>query len=108
MNSYYARGNYHKLLQEIVIEEELKYNLSPKASEYIRQDRSNKLKKCRPKKYPQCNCQALAINRLLNETPTRIEVLSEQWKISEKSLVKHWRNNCLPLLQNIINNGEYL
>ncbi|MEM9510958.1 MAG: hypothetical protein AAGA16_25370, partial [Cyanobacteria bacterium P01_E01_bin.35] len=46
LNSYYARGNYHKLLQEIVIEKELKYNLSPKASEYIRQDRSNMLKKC--------------------------------------------------------------
>lgn len=101
------RDRFYTLLQEIAIEEELKYNLSSKAAEYIKQDRSNKLKYIYPNKYPQCNGQALAINRLIAENPIPIAVLSEQWKISEKSLVKHWRS-CLPLLQKMINNNEYL
>ncbi|MEM7553351.1 MAG: hypothetical protein AAF378_04495 [Cyanobacteria bacterium P01_A01_bin.84] len=102
------RDRFYKLLQEIAIEEELKYNLSPEAIEYIKQDKSNRLKNIYPNKHPQCNCQALATNRLLAEISTPIAVLAEQWKISEKSLVKHWRTNCLPELQKVINNSEYL
>lgn len=102
------RDRFHRLLQAIAIEEEIKYNLSPQLGDYIRQDKSNKLKDCYPGKHTKCNAHSLALHRLLSDSPIRFEVLAQQWKISEKIVNKHWQEACLPLLQEIINSQEYL
>ncbi|MEL6929525.1 MAG: hypothetical protein AAFO95_12920, partial [Cyanobacteria bacterium J06600_6] len=60
------------------------------------------------KKYPQYNCHILAIYRLIDEKPTTIESLARHSKKLKQILLGHWRENCLPMLVEIINEGIYL
>lgn len=108
LQAFVGRKKYRKLLREIITEEEIKYNLSPKLMDYLRQDKSNQLKECYPNRHIQCNAHGLAIDRLLSDPPIRFEALAQQWKVSENIVNKHWRDTCFPLLESIINTQEYL
>lgn len=68
---------------------------------YIREDPKEQLANSHPKKYPQCNCQLLAIELLLEEPPNKISNISRELNISNQTLYSHWKKKCLPILQEI-------
>ncbi len=68
---------------------------------YIREDPEKQLAKCHLRKYPECNCQLLAIELLLEEPPNKISNISRELKIGNQTLYSHWKKKCLPILQEI-------
>jgi hypothetical protein len=91
----------------VQIQEAQRQRLGQQVRQYIQQDREGKLTGCRPRKHPECNCQLLAMRLLLREPPQRIADLSREFDINNQTLYSHWRNNCLPLLQDIGRNFGY-
>jgi hypothetical protein len=69
--------------------------------EYIERDPDRLLTNCCLKKHEQCHCQLLAIRLLLQEPSQRIADLSRELNISNQTLYSHWKQKCLPLLQEI-------
>jgi hypothetical protein len=68
---------------------------------YIEQDPEGKLKSCHPRQYQICNCQVLAQRLLLKEPPDKLTKVSEEFSINYQTLNSHWKQKCLPLLQEI-------
>lgn len=68
---------------------------------YIREDPQEQLANSHPKKYPQCHCQLLAIELLLEQPPNKISNISRELNISNQTLYSHWKKKCLPILQEI-------
>ncbi len=87
-----------KILQ---IQEAQRQRLGQQLRQYIEQDEERKLTDCHPRKHPECNCQLLARRLLLQEPPERIADISREFDVSNQTLYSHWKNNCLPLLQDI-------
>jgi hypothetical protein len=69
--------------------------------QYIRQDPDNILTNCHLRKESQCNCQLLAIRLLLQESPQTIAEISREFDLNNQTLYSHWKQKCLPLLQEI-------
>jgi hypothetical protein len=70
---------------------------------YIRQDPDNILTNCHLRKDVRCNCQLLAIRLLLQEPPQTIAEISREFNFNNQTLYSHWKQKCLPLLQEIGN-----
>jgi hypothetical protein len=69
--------------------------------EYIERDPDKLLSNCCLKKHEQCHCQLLAIKLILQDPPQRIADLSREFNISNQTLYSHWKQKCLPLLQEL-------
>lgn len=70
-------------------------------AQYIREDPTGELKRCHPKKYPDCHCQYLAENRLLEEPALKFEAIAATLDLSITIVHNHWYDRCLPLLRKI-------
>ncbi|MDJ0743638.1 MAG: hypothetical protein QNJ32_09760 [Xenococcaceae cyanobacterium MO_167.B27] len=70
-------------------------------ADYIQQDFNKKLTKTHPRKAPRCNCQCLAIRLLLQQPPQKISEIARELNINNQTLYSHWKQKCLPLLQEI-------
>lgn len=68
---------------------------------YIERDPEGKLTQCHPRQYPQCHCQILALRLLLKDPPESIADLARDFGINNQTLYSHWKQKCLPLLQEI-------
>ncbi|MBD1847406.1 hypothetical protein H6F89_29205 [Cyanobacteria bacterium FACHB-63] len=78
-------------------------------AEYIERDPEGKLRGCYPRKHPECNCQSLA-QRLLfifKDPPDRLTDIARECGINYQTLVSHWKQKGLPLLQEIAINLGY-
>jgi hypothetical protein len=95
-----SRGGMSILDQWIEeIQKDEQEHISQRIGEYIRNDPHEILKKCHPKKYPECNCQELVIRIHLHDPPETIRAIANQFDIDEQTLYSHWRKKCLALLQ---------
>jgi hypothetical protein len=74
-------------------------------ADYIKQDLNKNLTNTYLRQHPQCNCQCLAISLLLQEPPAKISELARELKVNNQTLYSHWKQKCLPLLQEV---GEEL
>ncbi|MBE9128198.1 MULTISPECIES: hypothetical protein [unclassified Coleofasciculus] len=72
-----------------------------KLESYIEQDPEGKLRKCHPRKHPDCNCQLLSQKLLLQSPPVRLTDISRELGVNYRTLKSHWENKCKPLLQEI-------
>ena len=70
-------------------------------ADYIKQDRNKNLINTHPRKHPQCNCQCLAIKLLLQQPPQKISEIARELEVNNQTLYSHWKQKCLPLLQEI-------
>jgi hypothetical protein len=69
--------------------------------QYIEQDLERILTDCHLRKCPECHCQFLAMQLLLSDPPKKISDLSRELNLNNQTLYSHWRQKCLPLLQEI-------
>jgi hypothetical protein len=69
--------------------------------QYIEQDPEKILTDCHLRKCPQCHCHLLAIELLLSDPPKKIAALSRELNLNNQTLYSHWKQKCLPLLQEI-------
>ncbi|VEP11311.1 conserved hypothetical protein [Hyella patelloides LEGE 07179] len=90
-------------IAEIQAEKEVR--LGNAIADYIKQDSNKNLSQTHPRKYPKCNCQCLAIRLLLQQPPAKISEIARELKVNNQTLYSHWKQKCLPLLQEI---GEEL
>jgi hypothetical protein len=74
-------------------------------ADYLKQDANKNLTNTYLRKHPQCNCQCLAVRLLLQEPPAKISEIARELKVNNQTLYSHWKQKCLPLLQEI---GEKL
>ncbi|MGK7878023.1 MAG: hypothetical protein AB4426_33365 [Xenococcaceae cyanobacterium] len=70
-------------------------------AQYIEQDPEGVLTNRHPRKHPQCHCQLLAVRLLLVQPPQRIADVARELNINNQTLYSHWKQKCLPLLQEI-------
>jgi DNA invertase Pin-like site-specific DNA recombinase len=89
------------------IQEAEHHRLGQQVRQYIEKDATRKLTGCHPRKHPECNCQLLAKRLLLQEPPQRIADVAREFNINNQTIYSHWKNNCLPLLQDIGRNLGY-
>ncbi|NEP44104.1 MAG: hypothetical protein F6K35_34710, partial [Okeania sp. SIO2H7] len=90
------------LEQKIAELQEAKRESQGRAIEqYIREDPEGELGNCHPRHHPNCNCQQLAIELLLEEPPKRISHISRELEVNNQTLYSHWKKKCLPILQKI-------
>lgn len=85
----------------VQIQEAERQRLGQQVRQYIQQDKEKKLTGCHPRKHPECNCQLLAMRLLLQKPPQRIADVAREFNVNNQTLYSHWKNNCLPLLQEI-------
>lgn len=69
--------------------------------QYIEQDPEGRLRDCHPRQNPECNCQLLSQRMLLKNPPDKLPALAREFNIPYQTLVSHWKNRGLPLLQAI-------
>jgi hypothetical protein len=69
--------------------------------QYIEQDPQKILTNCHLRKCPECHCQLLAMQLLLSDPPKKISDLSREYNLNNQTLYSHWKQKCLPLLQEI-------
>lgn len=69
--------------------------------EYIEQDPEGRLRSCHPRQNRECNCQLLSQRMLLKNPPDRLPAFAKEFNIPYQTLVYHWKNKGLPLLQSI-------
>lgn len=81
------------------IQREERERLGQRLKEYLENDPEDVLKKCHPRKYPECNCQVLVVLLKLSEPPKTMRSIANQFGVDEQTLHHHWRKKCLPLLQ---------
>ncbi len=91
----------------VQIQEIERQRLGQRVRQYIQQDEEGKLTGCHPRKHPKCNCQLLAMRLLLQEPPQRIADVAREFDVNNQTLYSHWKNNCLPILQDIGRNFGY-
>jgi hypothetical protein len=70
-------------------------------ADHIKQDSNQTLTNTYLRKNPQCNCQCLAIRLLLQQPPAKISEIARELKVNNQTLYSHWKQKCLPLLQEI-------
>lgn len=68
---------------------------------YIESDPEKRLRNCHPRQYPQCHCQLLSQRLYLKEPPERLANIAREYNINYQTLVWHWKNKGIPLLQTI-------
>jgi hypothetical protein len=85
----------------VQVQEEQRQRLGQQVRQYIQQDEENKLTGCHPRKHLECNCQLLAMRLLVQDPPQRIADVAREFNVNNQTLYSHWKNNCLPLLQEI-------
>jgi hypothetical protein len=68
---------------------------------YLREDPERVLQEVYLRKKADCNCHFLTLRLLLNEPNERIADLARELNVSNQTLYSHWKQKCLPLLQNI-------
>lgn len=85
----------------IQIQEAERERLGQRVRQYIEQDIERTLTNCHPRKHPECNCHVLARRLLLQQPPQRIADVAREFNANNQTLYSHWKNNCLPLLQDI-------
>lgn len=83
------------------IESQSRQNLSLELRRYIELDPNKKLRNCYPRHRPDCNCQLLTIRQYLKEPPDKLAVLAREYNINYQTLVWHWKQKGIPLLQAI-------
>lgn len=69
--------------------------------QYIEQDPEGRLRSCHPRQNPECNCQLLSQRMLLKNPPDKLPAFAKEFNIPYPTLVSHWKNKGLPLLQAI-------
>jgi hypothetical protein len=67
--------------------------------QYIERDPENILSACHLRKHLQCHCHFLAARLLLAEPPQSIAEVSRELKVNNQTIYSHWKQKCLPLLQ---------
>ena len=87
--------------QIAAIQAERQARLGQAIADYVRQDLNKRLTKTYPRKHRQCNCQYLAIHLLLEQPPQKISSIARELKVNNQTLYSHWKQKCLPLLQEI-------
>jgi hypothetical protein len=90
-------------IAEIQAEQQTRLGIA--IADYIKQDTNKNLTNTYLRKHPQCNCQCLAISLLIQEPPAKISELARELKVNNQTLYSHWKQKCLPLLQEV---GEEL
>ncbi|MBD2438797.1 hypothetical protein [Nostoc sp. FACHB-110] len=75
--------------------------------QYIEQDEDGKLTASHPRKRPECHCQLLAMQLLLQEPPHKIADIARELNINNQTLYSHWKSHCLPILKEIAMNFGY-
>lgn len=83
------------------IQEEKRERKGEAIRKYIDRDPAKKLTQTHLKKCPQCNCHLLAMRLLLQEPPDKIANLAREFNLNNQTLYSHWKQKCLPLLQEI-------
>jgi hypothetical protein len=73
---------------------------------YLRQDPEHFLQEVHLRKKSECNCHFLTLRLLLNEPNERIADVARELNISNQTLYSHWKQKCLPLLQDIARRFE--
>lgn len=91
----------------VQIQEAERQRLGQRVRQYIEQDEEGILTGCHPRKCPECNCRLLAIRLLLQQPPQRIADIAREFNANNQTLYSHWKNNCLPRLQDIGRNFGY-
>ena len=91
----------------VQIQEAERQRLGQQVRQYIELDEERKLRDSHPRKHSECNCQLLAKRLLLQEPSQRIADVAREFNVSNQTLYSHWKNNCLPLLQDIGRNFGY-
>lgn len=81
--------------------------LGQRVRQQIIQDEQGTLRASHPRKDPKCHCQLLAKRLLLQQPPDKIAEISREFNISNQTLYSHWKQKCLPLLQDIGRNCGY-
>ena len=76
-------------------------DLSLELKSYIELDPDQKLRSCYPRHRPDCNCQLFTIRQYLKEPPDKLAALSREYNINYQTLVWHWKQKAIPLLQTI-------
>jgi hypothetical protein len=69
--------------------------------DYIERDPDRILTNCYLRKNSNCHCHLLAIRLLIEEPSQKIADLSRELNINNQTLYSHWKQKCLPLLQDI-------
>jgi Protein of unknown function (DUF1822) len=105
-------------IEELIEKEQAKNNqrIGQQVEQYIRKDPESKLQACypgnppnprHPDTYPECNCQILAIWRLLTDSPKRFGAIAQELNIAKTKVETHWYDRCLPLLREIARGFGY-
>jgi hypothetical protein len=68
---------------------------------YLKADPERFLTKVCLRKNSECNCHFLTMRLLLREPNDRIADLARELEVSNQTLYSHWKQKCLPLLQEI-------
>ncbi|MBW4619456.1 MAG: hypothetical protein KME17_08865 [Cyanosarcina radialis HA8281-LM2] len=69
--------------------------------QYIERDPENILSTCHLRKDSQCHCHLLASRLLIAEPPQSIADVSRELNVNNQTIYSHWKQKCLPLLQEI-------
>lgn len=69
--------------------------------QYIEQDPEGKLRSCSSRKYPNCNCYLLSQRLYLRNPPDNLARFASEFNVPYQTVVSHWKNKGLPLLQAI-------
>lgn len=69
--------------------------------QYIEQDPEGKLRSCASRRYPKCNGHLLSQRKYLQNPPDNLAKFAREFEIPYITVVKHWTNRALPLLQTI-------
>lgn len=91
----------------VQIQEAERQRLGQQVRQSIEQDKKRKLRDSHPRKHPECNCHLLTKRLLLQQPPQKIADIAREFNVSNQTLYSHWKNNCIPLLQDIGRNFGY-
>jgi hypothetical protein len=69
---------------------------------YVSADPEGRLQACHPRRYPECNAQALCQQVLLHSPQKQLRTISREVGINEQTLYSHWEKKCKPLLRDIL------
>jgi hypothetical protein len=68
---------------------------------YIEQDPEERLRRCYPRRHPECNGQLLSQRRCLKDPPDSLAELAREFDLNYQTMVSHWKLKVVPLLQEI-------
>jgi hypothetical protein len=81
--------------------------LGKRLKQYIEQDPKGQLRSCHPRQHQGCHCQVLAQRLLFKEPPDKLTKIAKDFNINYQTLNSHWKQRCLPLLQDICRSFGY-